>query len=295
MGVRESFEAWRERTGRTLSYVSRATGVSSAALSQWRTGKYVGDSKKIDDQVASFLRRERDKSDGDLKRAPFVMTSVAKRIFVVLRDCHIQSLVGVIVANAGDGKTYAIQEYCRRNRDAILVEADQGYTSLALFTMLHRVLGSHTGKESMHETVEGVIDRLRDSGRMIIVDEAENLPVKALDLLRRVYDKAGVGIVLAGMPRLEANLRGKCGELAQLHSRVGFFAKLAGITERDAEDIVAIMLPGSNGIWDHMYRKVRGNARSMVLLALRARAIAKTNNTAVDEVVVDNAATVLMI
>lgn len=57
---------------------------------------------------------------------------------------------------------------------------------------------------------------LRDSGRLLMVDEAELLLYRALEVLRRLHDKAGIGIVLAGMPRLLINLKGRRGEFAQL-------------------------------------------------------------------------------
>ena len=50
--------------------------------------------------------------------------------------------------------------------------------------------------------VSGIVKKLKGSGRMIIIDEAEHLPYKALELLRRVHDKAGMGVLLVGLPRL---------------------------------------------------------------------------------------------
>lgn len=45
-----------------------------------------------------------------------------------------------------------------------------------------------------------IVDKLKSSGRLIIIDEAEHLPYKSLELVRRIYDKANVGILLVGMP-----------------------------------------------------------------------------------------------
>jgi DNA transposition AAA+ family ATPase len=55
---------------------------------------------------------------------------------------------------------------------------------------------------NMHELSEACIAALRDSGRLLMVDEAENLPYRALETLRRIHDKSGIGLVLAGMPVL---------------------------------------------------------------------------------------------
>ncbi|MGL9774989.1 MAG: hypothetical protein ACR5LG_16235 [Sodalis sp. (in: enterobacteria)] len=40
---------------------------------------------------------------------------------------------------------------------------------------------------------------LRDKNWLVLVEEAELLPYKALEVLRRIHDRSGVAIVLAGM------------------------------------------------------------------------------------------------
>ncbi|EOF6267776.1 AAA family ATPase, partial [Salmonella enterica] len=72
-----------------------------------------------------------------------------------------------------------------------------------------------------HELSEECIQALTGTGWVILVDEAELLPYRALEVLRRIHDRSGVALVLAGMPRLLVNLKGSRGEYAQLYSRVG--------------------------------------------------------------------------
>ncbi|CRL44634.1 hypothetical protein SGGMMB4_01839 [Sodalis glossinidius str. 'morsitans'] len=63
---------------------------------------------------------------------------------------------------------------------------------------------------------------MRDKHWLVLVDEAELLPYRALEVLRRIHDSFGVAIVLAGMPRLLLNLKGSRGEYAQLYSIAGW-------------------------------------------------------------------------
>lgn len=121
----------------------------------------------------------------------------------------------------------------------------------------------------MHELSEACIATLSDSGRLLMVDEAENLPYRALETLRRVHDKAGIGIILAGMPRLIINLKGKRGEYKQLYSRVGLALNLGdALPEEDINAIAVSMLPDAENpnVSMALFKASHGNARRLFKL-----------------------------
>ncbi|NHX33649.1 AAA family ATPase, partial [Escherichia coli] len=93
--------------------------------------------------------------------------------------------------DAGMGKTMIIRQYAKENLNAVLIEADPGYTARVVLEELCNKLGL-SKRGNMHELSESIIQNLRDSGRIILVDEAENLPYRALETLRRIHDKSGV-------------------------------------------------------------------------------------------------------
>ena len=141
------------------------------------------------------------------------------------------------------GKTSSLREYCKQAPDALMIETDPTYTAKVMLQKLAAMLGAE-GKGSLNELMDAVVGRLKDSGRIILVDEAENLPLRALECLRRVHDKTSCGLVLAGMPRLLVNLRGKNGELKQLYSRMAFKLDLGeSVPDEDLAQIVAQAMP----------------------------------------------------
>lgn len=184
------------------------------------------------------------------------------------------------------GKTYAVKMYNLEHSDVILIEADLGYTPKVLFSEIHKTL-EFDGLGSIHSMLLDIIDKLKYSGRLIIVDEAEYLPYKALELLRRIYDKAKVGILLVGMPKLLRNLRGAKGQYTQLYSRIAILKELEPINSVDVLAILNAVTPQADTIYPKISSYIGGNTRVLTKLLVRAIRIAKLNETEIDEDVVN--------
>lgn len=267
----------------TLSYVSRAINMSNATLHLWLSETYTGNVKKVDEAVKNFLEIEklREKKIS----IDFVNTSIVEDVYDVARVCHVDGEIGVCCGEPGVGKTYAVKKYTIENTDVILIEADLGYTTKVLFSEIHKKLG-FDGLGTIHNMLQDIITKLKSSGRLIIIDEAEHLPYKALDLLRRIYDKANIGILLVGMPRLIMNLRGEKRQYAQLFSRVGIATKLTGLTQSDTKEIIRSVLPDCRDIFKLLYENCAGNTRVLVKLLVRAIKLAQINNTKIDKEII---------
>lgn len=247
------------------------------------SGTYTGNVKKVDEAVKNFLEIEklREKKIS----IDFVNTSIVEDVYDVARVCHVDGEIGVCCGEPGVGKTYAVKKYAIENTDVILIEADLGYTTKVLFSEIHKKLG-FDGLGTIHNMLQDIITKLKSSGRLIIIDEAEHLPYKALDLLRRIYDKANIGILLVGMPRLIMNLRGEKRQYAQLFSRVGIATKLTGLTQVDMKEIVRSVLSDGRDIFKLLAENCAGNTRVLVKLLVRAIKLAQINNTKIDREII---------
>ena len=115
-----------------------------------------------------------------------------------------------------------------------------------------------------------------------------------MELLRRIYDKARVGILLVGMPKLLKNLQGDKGQYTQLYSRVGVLAELQPIADNDIVAITSKVTPNSVSIYPKLSAFCGGNTRVLTKLLVRASRIAKLNNTAIDEDVLNAALSQLL-
>jgi len=280
--------------GYSSSSVARALGISNTALSQYLNGIYKGNVAKIDDSVNSFLKRQKEKNKSPKIEIPFTRTSVVKKIFETCRICHLDNELGVCYGNAGVGKTTAIHQYVSENSDVIMIRANLGYTPIVLIRELHKKLGGD-GIGNYQYVYNEIVNKIKNSGRLIIIDEAERLPYYSLEALRDIHDEAKIGILLFGMPRLVVNLRGKKGQLAQLSSRVGVSVRLDCLTNEDTKLIVEQVIPGANGICKTFHEYSNGNTRVLTKLISRSVKVAEINKMKVDSDVIQQAGMLLIV
>ncbi|HDP0195957.1 TPA: AAA family ATPase [Salmonella enterica subsp. enterica serovar Concord] len=285
-----------ERRGYSQTQVARAIGRSGAVVNQFLQGKYTGDITDIQERITSFINREQEKEKNRRIQAHFVTTEMAAKGLEVLAYAHQECEICVLYGAAGLGKTMLLKEYVSRNKDALLIEADPGYTARTILEELCRLLGVKV-RGNIHELIDACVRELRGSGRLLMVDEAELLPYRALEILRRLHDKAGTGVVLAGMPRLLINLKGRRGEFAQLYSRVALALNLGDTLSRDDFNQIAVnMMPeaGEASIGDALYTRSLGNARRLFKLARGVYRICDISQVPVSVGVIDKFAEMLI-
>ena len=275
--LQQKLAEFKAKSGMNQTQLARGIGTSPASISMYLNGTYAdkgGNYETIEPKIEAFLEVQESKAQREELVLGFVSTKTTRRISEVMRDAHEAGDTVVIYGQAGLGKTQAVKNYCEKNLAAILIEANPSFTALVLMRKLAAAAKVST-VGSLNDLFESVSDRLRDSGRLIVVDEAENLPLRALEIIRRLHDDTGCGLVLSGMPRLVANLRGKHGELVQLYSRVSVALNLgdsmpdeeleqiarAAMPEADDETI-AELVKHSNGNTRRMSKLMRGAVRT---------------------------------
>jgi len=286
------------------SAIAKAVGVSGSQLSQFLGNKYPGKVEPLVKGLESFLQNQKDKKEITHIRIPFIESNFTNRIIEGARMCHLDNEIGVCVGDAGMQKTWSLKEYCRQHPESILIETDPGYTAKALFEDLMRILGCPevTG---IHNMFDKAVEKLIRSDRFLMIDETENLGHRALELLRRLHDKAGIGLYLVGMPRLISNLRGKKGEYAQLYSRVSLLIHLNNyrdqllrespeMVELDAQAFIQALIPNCNGKWRRVYEMCGFNARVLVKISKRINRLAENNSGHVTEEIISRAQKMLI-
>ncbi|KAB2908956.1 MAG: AAA family ATPase [Ignavibacteriales bacterium] len=246
---------------------AKALGLSATALSQYFAGKYMGDIDSVERSLEKYINLLLTRQITNTTRKVWVDTQNSNTVLAICQRVHVHVSFGVVTGRAGVGKTEALKRYAKENPDVIYLEVDTAFSPRELMKAILKTLGGDF-KGSINELKIAVINRLKDSGRMIIVDQAEYLNERALDLLRTVHDQANVGILLAGMHRLYQNLYGTKGVNEQILTRVGAYANLEALPEADVDKIVTAHFPEleDEDLRQLFYTSCKGNTRRLTLL-----------------------------
>lgn len=258
--------------------LARMAGVAEGTLSIVLKGTYPANPAEVISKIMAIIEREEAKITNKIKSLDFVETSVSEKIAFALDLAVWDTKIVCIVGDSGLGKTWAVKKYVENNPSAILVEADPTYAVKTVLENIARRLDIADVYGRNSELLEAVVQKLKGSGRMILIDEAEYLTDTALDIVRRIHDKADVPVALVGMPHLLTNVIGKKNKHAQIYSRMNL-CKLASLSIEDAQSIVASIFGNvEKQITKTFFECSRGTTRILAdLIRITQRILVKNN------------------
>lgn len=226
---------------------------SRAALSQYLNGRYASDPTEIEKKVMEFLEStggtgqigglpaaEGKKTGAVLlkKKVEFFESRDFVQAIGVCQACQEYMGLGIIVGKSGQGKTHALKKYAELPRVAY-IECDDTMACRDLVEAIEIGIGLPKGYGG---TIWSRVNRIREffntnEGFLLIIDEADKLinkyTQKKMEILRGIFDQSDVGIVIAGEPRLETELKGN---LARFANRMDFYYKLKGLSKQEVAD-----------------------------------------------------------
>lgn len=228
----------------TQAQLSREIGVSASALNQWFKGVYAGDNDGIEAKLRMWVDayQQRRATGEQMPTAPsWVQTATGQRIIGALGYAHVASDIAVIYGGAGLGKTSAIKQYAGNALNVWHVTMTPA--SASVVTALEEIcaalgLNEQGGAAKLHRAI---LRRVRGTGGLLVIDEAQHLSVAALDQIRSIHDAAEIGLAFVGNEKLYASMTGgnRAADLSRLYSRVGKKLSLRQSTEADIASLIA--------------------------------------------------------
>ncbi len=225
-------------TGKTQAWAATAMGIGGAALAAAVGEAYAAEHEETIRAVDRWLEMEL----GRQAETKYVRTGVAEKIVAAGRFAVRSGGIVLVTGPAGIGKTLAAKALAEEVPGSIFTTIHAaGITSPAVMEGIAEAMPLRLGwkltSARMYTTLEKA---LRDTGRLLIVDEVHRLAARrkdeALHVLRDLGDGAGIPQLWLGMSAIKQYIQAgrSDGEaLDQLASRIGLFLDLAEDAQAD--------------------------------------------------------------
>ena len=236
--VRQGVRDEMARRGLSIASAARVSGTKDSTLGAFLNGKYAGNN----DPVARTLKTWLDSLTVEaisrlvVPAARFVKTRTADAFMATLGHAQFVPDLVVIAGGAGVGKTTACEQYKRLNPNVWLITGEPSICNT--FSVVKYLCDTVGVMETMSDhRSRTLVDKIVGTRGLIIVDEAQHLKTEALEQLRTIHDKAGIGLALVGNERVFSRMDGggRAAEFAQLFSRIGMRVKRPRPLSQDVE------------------------------------------------------------
>ncbi|OHD26098.1 MAG: hypothetical protein A2Y38_15530 [Spirochaetes bacterium GWB1_59_5] len=168
-------------------------------------------------------------------------TPTASKIVGVLAYSQMAGDIGCIYGGAGLGKTVTLHAYAEQNPSVWIAEMNACSAAVAsALEVVCEVTGVRGTAGRPVRMLGDIGKRLKGTGGLLIVDEAQHLRIQALEALRAIHDLTGIGLVLCGNESVYARLTGggsREATFAQLFSRLGKRLRLTKPGKGDIEQL----------------------------------------------------------
>jgi len=217
------------------------TGASK--LNQWMKGSYPGDNRKIEQQLTQWLlsRLEQIERLQEMPTAPdWVKMPTGGKIHNTLAYAQMSGVACCIVGGAGVGKSTTCDHYQKTHNNVWVVTASPSASTYpASLKRIAKAVGVRSAASRAADLEDEIIDRLKGTRGLLIIDEAQLLSLDALWGIKHLFDATKIGIAYVGSEQVYSNLMGRKAEMnAPLFRRI---SKKQVLKKPVRDDVAALL------------------------------------------------------
>ncbi len=244
--LREKIRSEMEQYGLSQPEVSKESGVDrqgSSKFNQWLNGVYKGNNENVEKQLKLWLeeRHEQQRQMQEMPKAPaWVKTPTAAKIHHTLTYAQMSGVSCCVFGGAGVGKTLTCEHYQENHNNVWIVTASPAASTYpASLKRIAKAVGLRGGANRAADLEEEIIQRLKGTRGLLIIDEAQLLGMDALWGIKHLFDVARIGVSYVGSEQIYANLMGRKAEInAPLFRRI---SKKQALKKPSKEDVSLLL------------------------------------------------------
>jgi len=213
-------------TAMSWTELGREVGIKSSTLSLFGGDSYKGNNDELAKKIFRYRQTMARQATLSIE-APtipgYFETRTSRDVMNLLTWAQ-HGRITYVAGGPGIGKTSAAREYQERASNVWMVTCMPSINSVtALSRATLNAMGDKTHGNFGAYMGARVINLARDSGGLLIFDDAQLLNVQQIEQIRCWYDQAGVGVALLGNETVAARMNGgdRRAAFAQIYSRVG--------------------------------------------------------------------------
>lgn len=209
--IRQRLQAFREQTGISNRDLGTKLGVSSAVISQYLHAegmKYTGLVDEVEAKVESFFTSLAIRETASTEVRTTIPTEIGDDVRAAINQAIKTESVIVVSGPAGCGKTHMLHEFAAKNPLALLITIDE--LNGGAYGVEREVAAQlpTKGAGDFDRPFYFAVDRLKNSGRILLVDNAHKLKTTGFSILFNLADKTGIAILLAGNGIIASRIKG---------------------------------------------------------------------------------------
>lgn len=271
--LRALLEVFLQKNQMSASAFARAIGENASKLSQFRGGYYKGDNELLAKKISSYINNYQEKNNYKQANITYESNDFKMASFIIKESVEDKD-IAIIYGEPGSGKSITLSEYEKNNSNALLIEVTNLNTTGVLLDELIEKLRCGATPKSLSGKLKLIARYLKTADKVILIDEAEHLPLKSLEALRRIHDFSRVPIILCGTEILLRNLRGKNNELKQLYSRICGKYIMRGLSSDESYKFFGVK---------SLFTYSNGNFRTSEKIYKKAKKLAKFENKQIND------------
>lgn len=234
----------------TAQELGKAVGYSRTTMERYLSGQRT--STELERALAGYLAERGylpDAEDEDETASPAPLPALpemypsrdATGVIGLCSQCQDEGALGIITAPPGYGKTHALARYGASTAKTAVIYCDDTMGKKDFIRAVERALGLTRSSGTACERTDAIVDFFRQQrGWLLIIDEADKLisrsTIQKMEVVRKLVDRAPVGVVIAGEPVLEVLLKNYDRRFAD---RIDLHLELGGLTPKDVQGYLA--------------------------------------------------------